>query len=140
MRRGRSAKIPRPSATRSPFSRIAGFWPIGDPVSGTLIEIARERDLHRGFLAEQYEELLTRPCPGRHSAGGRSGVVPAPAMLRIVLRDALRFADLSETTEDLSNLADAILNATWRRSGMTCRSDAGEFSIIALGKLGRAAS
>ena len=27
-------------------------------------------------------------------------------------RDVLQFADVSETTEDLSNLADAILNAT----------------------------
>ena len=35
-------------------------------------------------------------------------------LLRIVLRDVLRYADLSETAEDLSNLADAILNVTWR--------------------------
>jgi len=36
------------------------------------------------------------------------------AILRIVLRDVLRHADVSETAEDLSNLADAILNVAWR--------------------------
>ncbi len=49
-------------------------------------------------------------------------------MLRIVLRDVLRFADLSETTEDLSNLADAILNAAWRGyPPRIWRSTAGNF-------------
>ena len=80
-----------------------------------LIEIADARDLHRGFLAEQYEDLLVRSLP----ADG----IPRPVdlalfrrkqLLRILLRDVLQFADLSETTEDLSNLADAILNATWQ--------------------------
>jgi len=109
-----------------------------------LLEIAIARDLHRGFLAEQYEDLLARSLP----VGG----VPRPVdlalfrrrqLLRIVLRDALRFADLSETTEDLSNLADAILNATWqgvRRELFAQRGDLSQkdalFSIVALGKLG----
>ncbi len=109
-----------------------------------LLEIAFARDLHRGFLAEQYEDLLARFLP----AGG----VPRPVdlalfrrrqLLRIVLRDALRFADLSETTEDLSNLADAILNATWHavlgellgQQGGSFHKDA-RFSILAVGKLG----
>jgi len=109
-----------------------------------LLEIALARDLHRGFLAEQYEDLLGRTLP----ADG----VPRPVdlalfrrkqLLRIVLRDALRFADLSETSEDLSNLADAILNATWRavrdilsRQCGDLKRPGGEFSILALGKLG----
>lgn len=102
-----------------------------------LLEIAAKRDLHRGFLAEQYEELLTQSLP----ADG----IPRPVdlamfrrrqLLRIVLRDALRFADLSETTEDLSNLADAILNASWRAVRRDLSLDGGELSIIALGKLG----
>ncbi len=108
-----------------------------------LLEIAAARDLHRGFLAEQYEDLLIASLP----ADG----VPRPVdlalfrrrqLLRIVLRDVLRFADLSETAEDLSSLADAILNVTWRaigrelvREGIPARNDA-KFSIIALGKLG----
>ncbi len=102
-----------------------------------LMEIAVKRDLHRGFLAEQYEELLTKSLP----ADG----IPRPVdlamfrwrqLLRIVLRDALRFADLSETTEDLSNLADAILNASWRAVRRDLSLDGGELSIIAVGKLG----
>jgi glutamine synthetase adenylyltransferase len=63
-----------------------------------------------------------------------------------VLRDVLRFADVSETAEDLSNLADAILNATWRavrrdlsREPRHARGTA-KFSVIALGKLGGASS
>jgi glutamate-ammonia-ligase adenylyltransferase len=104
-----------------------------------LLEIAAKRDLHRGFLAEQYEDLLTASLP----ADG----MPRPVdlalfrrrqLLRIVLRDVLRFADLSETAEDLSSLADAILNVTWRaisRDLTPVRNDA-KFSIIALGKLG----
>ncbi len=107
-----------------------------------LIEIALARDLHRGFLAEQYEELLALSLP----ADG----IPRPVdlalfrrrqLLRILLRDALQFADVSETTEDLSNLADAILNATWRAVRTELAEERGapgraEFSVVALGKLG----
>jgi glutamate-ammonia-ligase adenylyltransferase len=107
-----------------------------------LMEIAFARDLHRGFLAEQYEELLTQSLPAHR--------VPSPVdlaifrrkqLLRILLRDVLQYADVSETTEDLSNLADAILNATWqaiRRDLARVRTTppGAGFSVIALGKLG----
>jgi [glutamine synthetase] adenylyltransferase / [glutamine synthetase]-adenylyl-L-tyrosine phosphorylase len=107
-----------------------------------IVEIADARDLHRGFLAEQYEDLLVRSLP----ANG----IPRPVdlalfrrkqLLRILLRDVLQFADLSETTEDLSNLADAILNATWQATRRELAQERGippgaEFSVIALGKLG----
>src|ERR1019366_6926885 len=107
-----------------------------------LLEIAAAADLHRGFLAEQYEELLAQWLP----AGG----VPSPVdlalfrrrqLLRILLRDVLQFADVSETTEDISNLADAILNATWHAVRRELANDrvapaGAEFSVIALGKLG----
>jgi glutamate-ammonia-ligase adenylyltransferase len=107
-----------------------------------LLDIARAGDLHRGFLAEQYEDLLTASLP----ANG----VPRPVdlawfrrkqLLRILLRDVMRYADVSETTEDLSNLADAIVNATWqavrREIGREKPAIAdSEFSVIALGKLG----
>ncbi len=107
-----------------------------------LIEIAKAADLHRGFLAEQYEELLEQSLPPEG--------VPNPVdlalfrrrqLLRILLRDVLQFADVSETTEDLSNLADAILNATWRAITRQLKEEIGappgaRFSVIALGKLG----
>lgn len=110
-----------------------------------LIEIAAARDLHRGFLAEQYEELLAGSI-----ASTRADGIPQPIdlvlfrrrqLLRILLRDVMQFADVSETTEDLSNLADAILNATWRAVRHQLTAEMGEhpgaeFSVIALGKLG----
>ena len=106
-----------------------------------LLELAAAQDLHRGFLEEQYEDQLRAVLP--------PDGLPRPVdlalfrrrqILRIVLRDVLKFADLSETAEDLSHLADAILNVTLQ----AVRKDlerthghiAGEFSVIALGKLG----
>jgi [glutamine synthetase] adenylyltransferase / [glutamine synthetase]-adenylyl-L-tyrosine phosphorylase len=107
-----------------------------------LIEIAVAHDLHRGFLAEQYEELLRHSLP--------TDGIPRPVdlalfrrrqLLRILLRDVLQYADVSETTEDLSNLADAIVNATWQAVRRDLAEERGapaeaEFSVIALGKLG----
>lgn len=111
-----------------------------------LIEIAAVRDLHRGFLAEQYEELLAKFLAARSRKGGLPRSIDLALfrrrqLLRILLRDVLQFADVSETTEDLSNLADAILNATWRsvRRELAVEKTApagAEFSVIALGKLG----
>jgi glutamate-ammonia-ligase adenylyltransferase len=107
-----------------------------------LIEIAVARDLHRGFLAEQYEELLQRSLP----ADGIPRSVDLALfrrrqLLRILLRDVLQYADVSETTEDLSNLADAIVNATWQAVRRDLAEETGapagaQFSVIALGKLG----
>src|SRR5258707_1083858 len=65
-----------------------------------LLEMAAAGDLHRGFLQEQYEDQLRAVLP----ADG----LPRPVdlalfrrrqILRIVLRDVLKFADLSETAE-----------------------------------------
>ncbi|MDE3198763.1 MAG: glutamine-synthetase adenylyltransferase, partial [Acidobacteriota bacterium] len=103
-----------------------------------LIEIGAKKDLHHGFLREQYEQQLLEALP--------QGTKPRPIdlalfrrkqILRIVLRDVLRYADLSETAEDLSNLADAIVNVTWSaiRQELSIRNP---FSVIALGKLGGA--
>lgn len=68
-------------------------------------------------------------------------------LLRILLRDVLGFAALSEVTEELSNLADAVIGGCYRaarsvlekRYGVPRLAGSGEpcgFSIIALGKLG----
>jgi glutamate-ammonia-ligase adenylyltransferase len=71
-------------------------------------------------------------------------------ILRILLRDVLGFGSLSETAEELSNLADAILHISYKRirSELVARhgtplyvDDDGEvrecgMSVIALGKLG----
>ena len=70
-------------------------------------------------------------------------------LLRIVIRDLFRFATLAEITEELSNLADAILQGAWehihlqlvRRFGRPLtQTDSGpiesHFVVLALGKLG----
>ena len=68
-------------------------------------------------------------------------------LLRIVLRDILRFGSLAAITEELSNLADAILSRALEtvsaeveaRHGAPLVEDGGEpasFSVLALGKLG----
>jgi glutamate-ammonia-ligase adenylyltransferase len=106
-----------------------------------ILDLAAARDLHRGFLEEQYEDQLRAALP----ADG----LPRPVdlalfrrrqILRIALRDVLKFADLSETAEDLSNLADAMLNVTLdavRKNLARSRGDVvSRFSVIALGKLG----
>jgi len=114
---------------------------------GWLLEIAGARDLHRGFLAEDYEDQLERVLtPNAAIRATELAMFRRKQLLRIVLRDALRFADLPETTEDISNLADAILNVTWRNvraelareTGAPVNPDGSEpgFSIVALGKLG----
>ena len=67
-------------------------------------------------------------------------------LLRILLRDVLGFAALPEITEELSNLADSILDVTYRRLraelsaryGVPRLEDGNEcgLSILGLGKLG----
>lgn len=67
-------------------------------------------------------------------------------ILRILLRDVLGFGALPEVTEELSNLADALLQCAYRRirAGLVRRHGAPQlasgdecgFSVLALGKLG----
>jgi len=115
-----------------------------------LLEIAIAHDLHRGFLAEDYEQGLERSLGGATPRPVDLALFRRRQLLRIVLRDVLKYADLSETAEDLSNLADAILNVTCRavRRDVTneledrdpghelAAADMPRFSVIALGKLG----
>jgi glutamate-ammonia-ligase adenylyltransferase len=111
-----------------------------------LLDIAGAHDLHRGFLAEDYEDALQKSLGNATPRPVDLALFRRRQLLRIVLRDVLRYADLSETAEDLSNLADAILNVTWRavRRDLTrergipvdAAGTAPEFSVIALGKLG----
>ncbi len=111
-----------------------------------LLDIADARDLHRGFLAEDYEYDLETSLGGATPRPVDLALFRRRQLLRIVLRDVLRYADLSETAEDLSNLADAILNVTWRAVRRDLVVERGirppahtlepEFSVVALGKLG----
>ena len=110
-------------------------------------------DLFRVLSAADYSALLEKQL-----SSGTTGAPPAAALahfrrkeiLRILIRDLQRFGTLSDVTLELSNLADAILEASYRgmRRDLSSRygeprytNAAGEvqpcgMSIMALGKLG----
>ena len=104
-------------------------------------------ELHRVLSSEELRQRL------EDFLGDIEGLPSALALavfrrrelLRILLRDVLGHATLSETTEELSNLADAILDVLYRRIRAELvrrhgipRHEGAEcgFSVIALGKLG----
>ena len=112
-----------------------------------LFELTTSGDLHRSMTPDEYQTRLAKFA----AAEG----VPAALdlarfrrqqLLRIVLRDVLGLAALSDVTEELSHLADAILDLTYRRiraqllarHGTPRLEDGNEcgFSVISLGKLG----
>ncbi|MGC4050241.1 MAG: hypothetical protein QM757_12725 [Paludibaculum sp.] len=104
--------------------------------------------LHRGRTREEIDAELADWL--------LSGSAPSPALrmaefrrkqiLRILLRDVLGFGALPEITEELSNVADALLDAAYTRIrselaqkyGRPRLADGSEcgYSILALGKLG----
>ena len=102
---------------------------------GWIIDLAESEDMHRVLTVEDFAQRVQ---------GCRSALDFARfrrrQLLRIVLRDVLGFATLSDVTEALSNLADAILSAAYgvirediEREMGACAAD---FSVLALGKLG----
>jgi [glutamine synthetase] adenylyltransferase / [glutamine synthetase]-adenylyl-L-tyrosine phosphorylase len=115
-------------------------------------ELTNAGELHRLLLADEIEDKLERqlgPDPGAPSVLTLA-LFRRQQILRILVRDVLAYATLAETTEELSNLADAILNVTYRRiredlvrryGTPRCSGEDGMqiecgFSVIALGKLG----
>jgi glutamate-ammonia-ligase adenylyltransferase len=107
-------------------------------------ELAEGGVLDRMLSAEDYQGQLERAL-----APEGPGLPPDKALalfrrrqlLRILLRDVTGLAALAEVTEELSNLADAVLDVCYRRvrDDLAARHGlpaAPEFSIISLGKLG----
>jgi glutamate-ammonia-ligase adenylyltransferase len=114
-----------------------------------ILQVAGSGSLYRVLRADEYEDRLFEFL-GKERRGVPAGEELARfrrrQLLRIVERDVLGIATLSDITEEISNLADAILDVTYRRirealavrhgeprlaDGSTCG-----FSVIALGKLG----
>ncbi|MGE5488993.1 MAG: bifunctional [glutamate--ammonia ligase]-adenylyl-L-tyrosine phosphorylase/[glutamate--ammonia-ligase] adenylyltransferase [bacterium] len=103
-------------------------------------------DLHRDFYAEAYRDLLEAEL----AEAGNGAPDPLTLalfrrrqILRIAARDTMGLCTLSEVTGDLSALADAILDASYRRIHAELALRHGEpegsgFAIISLGKLGGA--
>ena len=113
-----------------------------------LEPLGRGGDMHRVLMAEEYETRL-RQLIGWESSQAPSALELArfrrEQVLRIVIRDVLGLGTLSDVTLELSNLADAILDLSYRRIRASLASIHGEplvngepaqFSVIALGKLG----
>src|SRR5579863_8698804 len=112
-----------------------------------LLQLTASGDLHRVLASEEYERRLS-------AFAGATGIPRAldlalfrrQQLLRIVLRDVLGLASFADVTEELSNLADAVLDLAYRRirtelvarHGAPRLSSGGEcgFSVISLGKLG----
>jgi glutamate-ammonia-ligase adenylyltransferase len=104
--------------------------------------LAGSPDLFRVLSVDEFRERLNSflgPAPGVPSALTLA-VFRRRELLRILLRDVLGHAILSEITEELSNLADAILHVGYERIRGELVQRHGEpncgFSVIALGKLG----
>jgi glutamate-ammonia-ligase adenylyltransferase len=111
-----------------------------------ILQLSNSRTFDRVLTVEDYREKL-------YSFLG-SGVPSAVDfarfrrrhILRILLRDVLGAASLANVTEELSNLADAILDVAYRRIRAELVARHGEprledgslcgFSVISLGKLG----
>src|ERR1700733_11508450 len=114
--------------------------------------------MSRVLTAGEYKKRLGKFLKHENNgnqAGGKTLALSLPLfrreqILRILLRDVLGFGSLSETTEELSNLADAILHISYKRirGDLVARHGTPRFvdedgevrecgmSVIALGKLG----
>jgi len=101
-------------------------------------------DLHRVVSAGEYMERLERSLE-EYGAGVPPAVEYARfrrrQMLRILVRDVLQFGTLSDITEEISSLADAIIESAYLRirhelSHKHGAPEDGALSILALGKLG----
>jgi glutamate-ammonia-ligase adenylyltransferase len=99
-------------------------------------------DLDFALSREDFQQRLERFPQGPHDLA----LFRRHELLRIVLRDRLELAPLSEITEEISNLADAILDCALRRvkadlearygQPMEAPGAAASFCVLALGKLG----
>lgn len=107
-------------------------------------ELVERGDLYRAISAEEYRERLEQILTSE------AQLVPSPLtlarfrrrqILRIVARDIMGLCALPETTGEISSLADAVIDVTYRRISEDLknrygRPSDGGFSIISLGKLG----
>ncbi len=110
-------------------------WAEGLLASGDL-----HRDLHEDVYHDRLEAELDREGPGTPSPLTLA-LFRRRQILRIAARDIMGLCSLPEVTFDLSSLADAILDVTYRRirADLAARHgdpDGSNFSIISLGKLG----
>ena len=109
--------------------------------------------MNRVLTASEYKKRLgkfLKSQPEGSASAFSLALFRRQQILRILLRDVLGLGSLSETTEELSNLADAILHISYKRIRADLAARHGEpryvdengearecgMSVIALGKLG----
>lgn len=118
--------------------------------------LVSSQDLFRVLSAEEFE-LRVNQAIGKGDGiqdtrvdARRFALFRRRELLRILIRDVLSHATLPEVVEEISNLADAILDVAYRRirsalelrfgkpfcTGPNGRREECGFSVIALGKLG----
>jgi len=129
------------------FSRFLSDAVLRNPER--ILQVANSGSFYRVLTVEEYEERLY-DFLGKDHQGVPSAVDLARfrrrQLLRIVLRDVLAVASLGDVTEEVSNLADAILDVTYTRIRAELVERHGEprlregepcgFSVVSLGKLG----
>ncbi len=120
---------------------------------GWLVSILSSGCLHRVRSTPEMEADLAAWMAEESGSDEREALAPLKfasfrrrQLLRILVRDVLGFAGLPEITEELSNLADAIIGAACRavrdelegRFGVPRLADGSGcgFAVLALGKLG----
>ena len=105
-----------------------------------LEDLCARNALHQSYSTDQFADRLETFLPSGVPAAVDLAYFRRREMLRILLRDVRCFADLSETTAELSSLADAIVYLTYRRVAahyaLRHGLPATGFSILAVGKLG----
>ncbi len=150
------ASSPQKLASLANLLTLAAYSPwLGDVlfIQPELIGwLTRKKGLERGATREDLVEELGR-FAARHSGDDTQAILTAfkrQEMARIYLRDCLRIATLSETTEELSHLADAILARALTHARQQLANRYGQphttdergrlveaaFVVVSLGKLG----
>lgn len=152
----RFASLQRKPGVLANLMTLAAYSPwLGDALLAqpdTIDWLSRRQHIERGYTKEDYLEELGRFAARRLDADVQFMLAEFKQreLMRIYLRDCLRIATLTETTEELSHLADAILDRALtharqelvNRYGVPQTSDErgrlveAEFAIVALGKLG----
>jgi len=111
-----------------------------------LLQVATSGSFYRVLRVEDYQERLAEFLGESVPTAVDFARFRRRQLLRILLRDALGVATLANVTEELSNLADAILDSACRHIRAEVAAQHGEpllgdgqtcgFSVISLGKLG----
>jgi glutamate-ammonia-ligase adenylyltransferase len=111
-----------------------------------ILRVANSGSFHRVLSVEEYQDRLAEFLGDALPTAVDFARFRRRQLLRILLRDVQGVATLASVTEELSNLADAILDSAYRHIRTEMAARHGEpllangracgFSVISLGKLG----